>query len=281
MEIILISLGNFQEYLLDNVDQLLKFNNQVSVIIDKEFNHYLEKYHQNSKIKIIFSEEFDLTDFEKNNKLDNHFRNGFWKLTSKRLFVLYQYLKKYNLSNVIHLENDVLFYENGKELMKKLKLDKLYLTLDSPNRVIPGIIYIPNYTYLSDLILNYQYHLNDMMNMTLFYYRNQNNIETFPLMGKNESYNYEDLFTKNFNQFYGIFDGAAIGQYLGGIDPRNKSGDTTGFINETCKIKYNHYKFIWKRNQDNLNLPYIVIDGEVFKIYNLHIHSKNLKKFIS
>jgi hypothetical protein len=281
MEIVLISLGNFQEYLIENLEQLLKFNNQISVIIDKEFNHFLEKYHHNSNVKIIFSEEFDLTDFEKNNKLDIFFRNGFWKLTSKRLFVLYQYLKKYNLSHVIHLENDVLFYENGKELMKKLKLDKLYLTLDAPNRVIPGIIYIPNYTYLSDLILNYQYHLNDMMNMTLFYYRNQNKIETFPLMGKNESYNYEDLFTKNFNQFYGIFDGAAIGQYLGGIDPRNKSGDTTGFINETCKIKYNHYKFIWKRNQDNLNLPYIVIDGEVFKIYNLHIHSKNLKKFIS
>ena len=81
--------------------------------------------------------------------------------------------------------------------------------------------------------------------------------------------------------FNSIFDAAAIGQYLGGVDPRNIPGDTTGFINETCVVNYSYYKFIWKFNLIlNIYQPYILIDNIEILINNLHIHSKSLKKFI-
>ena len=67
-----------------------------------------------------------------------------------------------------------------------------------------------------------------------------------------------------------------MGQYLGGIDPRNKPGNTVGFVNETCLVKYNMYTFIWKEGK-----PYIRIEGKDVPIFNLHIHCKNLEKFIN
>ena len=83
----------------------------------------------------------------------------------------------------------------------------------------------------------------------------------------------------NFDKFNYIFDAAAIGQYLGGVDPKNTAGDTTGFVNETCIIKYDKYKFEWKII-DDMKKPFIIIDNESYPIFNLHIHSKNLDKFV-
>ena len=148
--------------------------------------------------------------------------------------------------------------------------------MDSPNRCIPGIIYIPNYTFLEPLITHYNYSENDMVNMATFYNKNKSMCKTFPIIKKNKYFNKKSLYFKYFDIFEGIFDGAAMGQYLGGIDPKNKSGNTIGFINETCLVKYNVYKFIWKDGK-----PYIKIDGKEVPIYNLHIHCKDLKKFVN
>jgi hypothetical protein len=72
-----------------------------------------------------------------------------------------------------------------------------------------------------------------------------------------------------------LFDGAAIGQYLGGVDPRNNSSNSIGFVNEQCIFNVSNYKYIWKNNE-----PYMIINGSIVKINNLHIHCKDLKKFM-
>jgi hypothetical protein len=73
-----------------------------------------------------------------------------------------------------------------------------------------------------------------------------------------------------------------IGQYLSGVDKRNMSGDTRGFVNETCIVKYNRNKFIWVKDEiTSLYTPHINIDNKYIPIFNLHIHSKNLKDFMS
>jgi hypothetical protein len=50
--------------------------------------------------------------------------------------------------------------------------------------------------------------------------------------------NHRYLFCRDIDRFQCIFDGAAFGQYIGGIDPRNSNNtNTIGFINETCVVK--------------------------------------------
>jgi hypothetical protein len=145
--------------------------------------------------------------------------------------------------------------------------------MDSHNRCIPGIIYIPNYKSIQSLINNYDFTKNDMINLAEFYKREQFNIELFPIIHKSNS-----IYNKNFTQFNSIFDGAAIGQYLGGVDPRNIPGDTTGFINETCEVKYNKYNFKWIKH-NSMWFPYLQDSTQLIPINNLHIHSKKLSQF--
>jgi hypothetical protein len=262
--IILISVGVFQEYIKDNIEQLikLKFTN-IHVITNKCF---FDKLKKNANISLIDSSELNIDYYNKKTK-----QRGFWDNCSKRLFLLYEYMKKYNIKNVIHLENDVLLYN---------KLDynfenKVYLTMDDMDRCIPGIMFIPSYELLNNLIQNYIFTTNDMKNCALFYKNNKDIVKTFPIIDDSID---KCIYNENYKEFSSIFDAAAIGQYLGGVDPRNIPRDTRGFVNETCVIKYNKYNFKWLKKND-YEIPFIEINKKLIPINNLHIHCKNLKKF--
>ena len=43
---------------------------------------------------------------------------------------------------------------------------------------------------------------------------------------------------------------------------------------------YSHYEIIWKPNEKDLKCPFIIIDDNEVPIYNLHVHSKDLKQFM-
>lgn len=282
MEVVFVSVGNFQEYVIDNIKNLLFFGNKkITLITNKEFfkdvNHL--------PIKLIDSEEL-LDDEEfinnikqmENSRMEKCFRNGFWHYSSLRLFYLYYYLKKYNIKNCIHLENDVVTYINFDELIDKFKENKVYAPFDHEKRVIAGIVYIPNYEAFHPIIKNYNYHTNDMENLAQYGEEVILSLPIFPIICP------EDKITKYNKLYYDfnmIFDGAAIGQYLGGVDPRNveEGLNTKGFVNETCIIKYNNYEFIWE-SINGLYIPFLVIDKKKYRICNLHIHSKKLKDFI-
>ena len=266
--VVLVSTGVFQEYIKVNINQLLNFHYDVHIIIDFQFFKELDEY--KSSIKLIDTTTL-LTDFDKKSNLDKTFRDGFWNNASKRLFLVYEYIKMNNLKNVIHLENDVLLYSN----MNYNFDEKIYIVMDSINRCIPGIIYIPKYDLITKLIENYDYTKDDMVNLAIFYNNNKDIVKTFPIFDNSLD---KCIYNENFQEFNSIFDGAAIGQYLGGVDPRNIAGDTRGFVNETCLIKYDKYMFKWVKKEGNY-IPCIEINGKLRVVNNLHIHSKNLKNF--
>ena len=271
MQIILVCLKNFQSYILDNINNLLAFdNNDIHVITEVEFFNYFE----NLPIKLVDCSKLDDFNYNLNSQLDRNFRNGFWYLCSLRFFYLYSYMKNNNLSDVIHLENDVLTYVNFNDF--NFRNNKVYVTFDCETRVIPGIIYIPNYEAFKPIIENYNFNLNDMENLALE--SNENYIEQFPIFPIVDTI--INKYNKNFNEFNSIFDTAAIGQYLGGVDSRNISGDTRGFVNETCVIKYDVYKFVWIKT-NSLYIPHIIINENLIRINNLHIHSKDLHNFLA
>jgi hypothetical protein len=270
-QVVLVSTGVFQSYIKSNVDQLLKFDFNVHVILDPEFFDNMKEY--NLRIQLVDSSKLQ-TDFDDKSLLDKQFRGGFWNNASKRLFLLNEYMKQQQLKHVIHLENDVLLYSD----MNYEFDEKIYITMDAENRCIPGILYIPNHELFSRLIQEYDYSTHDMDNLAMFYHRNRNIVATFPIIDNSVQ---PCVYNQEFERFHSIFDGAAMGQYIGGVDPRNIPGDTTGFINETCVIKYDKYQFIWvkKGGGGGGYVPHIQINGKLIPINNLHIHSKRLNDF--
>ena len=296
--VILVNLGVFQNYINDNIENLLNYDNKVILIIDKNLIKYVKN---KEKIKIIISKELDTSYFDRNSKHDRNFRQGFWKNASKRLFCVYEAMKKFNIKNCFHLENDVLIFGNVNEL--NVTNQKVHLVMDHEKRCIPSIVFIPEYNCLDDLIKNYNFKLDDMKNMAQFYNRNKFNIVTFPIINNNKNYPETSIYNEHFDTFKIIFDGAAIGQYLGGIDPRNEisknmvfnkeaineylntsgiknnSSKSLGFINETTIIDYSKFKFLWK-SVNNKKKLFIIIDEEEIPVFNIHVHCKNLKQFI-
>jgi hypothetical protein len=141
-------------------------------------------------------------------------------------------------------------------------------------------MYIPNHDLFKKILDHYDYTQNDMYNFSNIQ-KKTGLIQNFPIFIKNDTIvdNEYNFVTYNFDKFNYIFDAAAIGQYLGGIDPKNDSRNTVGFINETCIIKYNNYNFEWVIINE-VKRPFIIINQLKYPIFNLHIHSKNLQKFI-
>ncbi|MFZ4600263.1 MAG: hypothetical protein ACOYNN_16610 [Terrimicrobiaceae bacterium] len=279
MNIVLTSVGNFQDYIIQNIEQHIRLENlSIYVLTNRHFFEKLDSF--GSKITRIAIEDLeDEYKYNTNSALDTTFRNGFWMLTSARFFYIYSFMKQYNISNVLHFENDVLAYYNTSVLKDICEPTKLYIPFDTFKRNIASIVYIPNHSIFKTILDKYDFKRNDMENFSEIE-KTTNLIEHFPIFITNNDTAEHSFVTKNYEKFNMIFDAAAIGQYLGGVDPRNSPGDTTGFINETCIIKYNKYEFIWIINTNGIKQPYLVIDGKHIPIYNLHIHSKNLQKFM-
>lgn len=276
MKILLVSLGIFQDYLLNNIKQLkLQGNNDIVLITEKRF---FKKIDENLNIQLIDVNELNseyLEQFKNNLQLDRNYRNGFWHHCSMRFVYIYEYMKQNNITDIIHIENDVMVYDNFDNLKDNFNKDKIYLVFDNINNVIPGIMYINNPTNLKIILDKYVMNDCDMVNLGKYY--NKSFIEPFPIISIDNDENY---FNKNFKSFNSIFDGAAIGQLLGGVDKRNDINANIGFINDTCIVKFNNYKFYWKKINELWN-PYLEINNNLIKINNLHIHSKSLEKFLS
>ncbi|PZO36305.1 MAG: hypothetical protein DCF19_21845 [Pseudanabaena frigida] len=274
MKIILISAGNFQDYLVHNIKNLILHGNlDITVITERQYFDRLKEF---TDIELIDCNELDDFNFNKNSRFDRQFRDGFWHYCSLRFFYLYSYIQKYNIKDSIHLENDTLLYENSDKL-KPLFKNKVYAPFDSSHRIIPSFIYIPSSESFKPIVENYNYNVHDMDNLGSF---DESIIEPLPIFPIVNNLVFKLNKNYNHNNINCIFDAAAIGQYLGGVDPRNQGGDTRGFVNETCDVKYNQFPFYWIK-ENNLYKPFISVDSKLIPIINLHIHSKELHKFLS
>jgi hypothetical protein len=281
--LVLVCLENFQEYILTNIAQLLRLGHtEIYVLTNQHLFHEFEPF--NDILKLVDVETLeDPFDFKGKSSLDKGFRGGFWFHTSARFFVIHAFMLKHGVKDVIHIENDVLLYYNVDEEFDYGNDKKLYIPFDTYERNIASIVYIPDADVFSKILEHYDFGKNDMYNFSEIRKRTQL-IQNLPIFvdGEGDAFDtvlvgdaLEKAFVSNGFKKY-IFDAAAIGQLVGGVDPRNAAGDTRGFVNETCVIKYKEEGEIIWREVDGFNKPFIKIFMKEVPIFNLHIHCKNL-----
>lgn len=208
------------------------------------------------------------------------FRNAFWVSTTSRILYIRSFMELFQIDNIFHVENDVMLYENLNTIESFLDKSYTYVVKDSPRRVIASIVYFNTVETkgMCDFILQSLQDnptLNDMDLLGMYANKNNVKVKYFPFE-----------FTNNVSNY--IFDGAAIGQFLGGIDPQNvrDNNPTKGFINETCIFKPNTANFFVKlikfeNTSIPISIPYSEKDYDVKQLVNLHIHSKSLFEFSS
>lgn len=237
--------------------------------------------------------------FLQESSLDTAFRDGFWKYASERFLYLNDLMAQYDLKNVFHMEYDNMLYVNLEEFLPIFegKYQGIGATFDDDERCIPGFVFIRNQSAMSGLAKYFVKYaragLNDMEVLGL--YRNQSNkerIDRLPIIMPEYIENHsmtnqlgftpvdKNVFANNYDQFCSIFDAAALGQYLGGIDPRN-GPSSPGFINERCVFNPSLLSFEWFLDDRERRVPYAIYGQTLCRINNLHVHSKKLEEFMS
>jgi hypothetical protein len=276
--LILVHSGNlFPEYLNDCIELSLRQNLDIDLLISSNFHDRIKHQVNLEKIEDYYD---DLYSNFSNKSFDNNFRDGFWNRTSSRFFIISNYAKAKNLKSFFHIENDVALFSNlikFQNILEKTNKE-VALVMDAPNRCIPSIMWFKDHCILND-ISNYIFknnHLNDMQSLSEFFHINRDRVFNFPIIPKfNKNSNID--YSNYFDEFNSIFDGAAIGQYLFGIDClENPNKKTTGFVNETTIFKSSDFRYFFKNGY-----PYMILDSnEEVPINNLHMHCKNLKQLI-
>jgi len=316
---------SFPEYIYDTIYQTLLINGhscKIYLLIEdslvKECKERISKFNLDNYYNISFyfeniieviplsilnDELFEDENFKKyqdilNTKFNNmtNFRDGFWVSTTARFFYIHIFMKMFNISNLFHIENDVMIYKKLSFIYEYINecyeghSDKIWMIQDSPNRVIPSLLFFPN----SDILCNLTTHITNRLDSSNFFINDMNLLASFsdkyllPIdpqkINKNETV---------------IFDGAAIGQYLGGIDVKNLpeseknemsliNNPSKGFVNETSEFKPNMYNYLQNTvHVENLKTNLKVFSckektkSKLYHISNLHIHSKQLYQFSS
>ncbi len=228
------------------------------------------------------------------------FRKGFWIVTTERFYYLAELMRIYGLSRVFHLENDVMIYTDIQTILPTFKAHyshQIGATFDNDQRCIAGLIYIdqiaPLQHFLSMVANMASQGGNDMEFLGKFKKQYQKQwIDSLPIIMPEYAKDFAmisregdrtdspESFSRHIEEFGSLFDAAALGQYLGGIDPFH-AVESIGFINERCLFDPSRLQFVWEEDERGRTIPVAVYKEQKWKINNLHIHSKNLALFRS
>lgn len=200
------------------------------------------------------------------------------------------------IQRVIHMEHDNMIYMDIADLASQLHDQygsKLALTRDSPHRCIAGFMYIGSHSALTQY-LEFLQHRNsvdpnelDMFTLSQFLIEYPNMADTLPVIMP--GYHTEtDQLNMSYHKDWSdepiqhwLFDAAALGQYVGGIDTLHDRNDTRGFINETAIYSAADLHIFWVPDEEDRVVPVIEYEQQYYRLVNLHVHSKKLHEFVS
>lgn len=209
------------------------------------------------------------------------YKDPFWLTTLLRLYIVYLYVTKHNITEFIHLEYDNLVYSDFKVLLTLPK--SIYFTQVGPFCSSAGFVYCNSLEHFKKFIeklqqllkkgeqtvrLFTQYDfLSEMIILDLIHTHTKNVISYLPILPTGVG-------SDNFDKLQVLFDGASYGQYLGGTNNGHDKGwyGLHQYVGQCIhknlfQIKFNKY-------------PYIIFEGKEIPILNLHVHSKKLQNFI-
>ena len=228
-------------------------------------------------------------------KIDEGFRDGFWRFTTERLFTLEDFCLQYNITEFLHLENDNMIYFNANEFTDifRKSVNGISTMVATRGEIVLGMMYCNNIETLSNFtkfLLENKSGSNSSNNEMVigqkFFDLNKNTtsyLPSIPLIPNTPELNDDEKYkiSNNISIFNGVFDPGQYGTWLGGIDPRNGDFKPFTYINQGNIITPDKFKYELKTESNN-NKRYYIINKENnidLPIFILHVHSKKLNEF--
>jgi hypothetical protein len=216
---------------------------------------------------------------------NERFLDGFWYKTLKRFFMLHEFMKENPNLPVLHIESDVILLPNFPfQDFLTLKEDLAYPFV-SDTHAAASILFVKNFEaidYFMTFIREAPIDAHDT-DMTLLarFSKVSENVFVLPTVVPSLESGVETTFYYNKHQpFKGIFDGATYGQFLFGLDPRTFFGFRRLFYSPPSHlVKPSELRYSVQTTTGQTILNVSDVSNNSFPLYNLHIHSKDLRVF--
>jgi hypothetical protein len=287
MEIVYVHLGTTKNsYLSDAMERSLSLFPEVkhTLILD----HFDSVCISSPNVNLVKNVSKVLESETLRRNVDLEFRKGYWNFTLERIFAVLDYQIKNNVTNILHVESDVVLLETFP-FDSIQRCGFIHWCEYGEGHDVASLLHIPS-SIDADLVQNQMISiLKDKPNLTdmqlLHSTRSKaKNVRLFPSKGidKCESdLTLESFYCECFPEDF-IFDGLTYGMYLTGQDPRNNYGryfvgDNSPF--ESGATHINPRKFFWSLDKTGILGAKSLCCGKTSKLQNLHVHSKNKKLF--
>ena len=228
---------------------------------------------------------------------DQKFRRGFWRFSLERLFAIIEFHRQYPNRKILHIESDVLLLPNFPWDQLTNSEDPLWNNYNQ-DRDVSALLYLPDYeTHLkfiesiqAELIRNPKH--TDMTVLaalredsdiicSLFPSLDPDLMDLMNVLNTSNPDLIEKVSSKSVFQS-GVFDGAAIGMWLTGHDPRNNYGralvhDSSPLVSGDSLLDPRAVDY----EMDEEGNLYLISrnTGNRISLWNLHVHSKSLELF--
>jgi hypothetical protein len=305
ISIVLTHLGeSVPPYMRECVHQMRLWNPSINVYIILDdchrdevfFKNLMSEYGVRLVFRMMLEQTPEHTYFIQNFKGDIQFRKAYWRHVKERFFLIQELMIKYELTDILTMEYDVLLYIDIAPVIGILKGSvNIRMVRDNDQRAHPAFLFIPTVESIRKfnnfIISIIDSPLEDMQALAA-YADHSKAIKYFPVIteernksiqhrksSQGHSSNNPYYLSEDFNKFQILFDSLSVGQWVGGIDSRNTGGQKIGkYINESALYNINEMSFTWKKNRNNF-LWQPILDGHV--LATIHVHSKALKCFLS
>lgn len=258
-------------------------NRDILILLSQHLKPSLSRRLEIKKIKILVLENQENNFDQKINPQKIQFTGDFWINTSLRFFYLGHLCKLLEIDKFFHAELDnAVFNLDGLDD----KLDQcgngLFVPRDASDRAIASLIYCNRNKSLNELTELYSSSTppkHDMDALAMYSREYPDYFFSLPT----ESYEKNRSSWRMLEPAFlgGLFDAAAIGQYMLGLDPINRRYKPryNCFINENSHINWANVTFDTDGKHLLLNPSGKSVDNN--RLFNLHIHAKNWKAFES
>lgn len=172
--------------------------------------------------------------FETRSPLDPDFRDGFWLRAAERFFVLERFMASHNITRMFHGELDCVFGDLGivEEQVDSSGLTGIFMPRETAHQVVASLIFVNNRLALAEVcetLLERAPLGNEMDILGSMPIESGGLVHAFPTaeyLYRGGAGNLSWPVVPTEPAF--VVDGAAIGRWLFGVDPRNTpSGSTT------------------------------------------------------
>lgn len=267
------------EYTLLSLERLRSLNRYERIMFiasnikpyEKFFDkHNIEHVNQNFVNSELLGEFNELSELKRHGRPNTKYPspNYFFHRAMERIYYLEAVISDHGYRNVFHFENDVLTYLP----LPIITSNELLVTKMGPGQSTFAVAYIPSPKPLTDLCSLFNSMLSDGEAALMTKY----GIDMVNEMAILAISNTSSLPTVPSDSNTMLFDPGSYGQYLGGTNNHDHGAGYAGghhYIGR--EILNGKIRPIFENNK-----PYVLTDKFKIPLFNLHIHSKNLKDFL-